>query len=162
MPRRRPVLRNAGVVACVGAVLVLTGCGPDPVRIDSPELDGSEAADCRRLVDQLPERVEGQERREPSVAYGAAWGDPAIVLRCGVDEPAEFDELASCQIVNDVAWFIPESQIVGEPVDILMTTVGRSPNVEVALPEDYFPPATAMVELADAVGRTTTEVDPCG
>jgi hypothetical protein len=37
----------------------------------------------------LPEQVEGQQRRdvEPAGPLAAAWGDPAIVLRCGVGPP---------------------------------------------------------------------------
>jgi hypothetical protein len=44
---------------------------------------------------------------------------------------------------------------------VLMTTVGRRVNVEVALPSEYFPPATAMVDLAAAVRRTDPQVKPC-
>ncbi len=182
MPRR-PVHPNAGAVArpeaphsqgraplrlavrlsaaLVAGVLV-AACSPGDVEIPAPALDADERTACARLVRALPARLVDQERRGPDVAHGAAWGDPAVVLRCGVDEPAGFDELSTCQVVNDVAWFIPEEQVTGEPVDILMTTVGRRPNVEVALPEEYFPPAAAMAQLSDAIGRHTTEVEPCG
>ena len=102
------------------------------------------------------------KKRPRDGRYGAAWGDPAILLRCGVGRPASFDELSSCQITNDVAWYIPEEQIVGGPVDIVMTTIGRSVDVEVRLPAEYFPPANAMVDLADAVTESTTETEPCG
>jgi hypothetical protein len=171
MSRRRPVLPNAGAVARphpVRPVLVATlavllvGCSPEQVTIESPGLDDQERRRCPALVEALPDQLVDQPRREPSVNYGAAWGDPAIVLRCGVDEPAGFDELSACQIVNDVAWFVPESQITGEAVDVTMTTVGRSPGVEVTLPAAYFPPAAAMAQLSDAVRAHTDEVEPCG
>jgi hypothetical protein len=42
-----------------------------------------------------------------------------------------------------------------------MTTVGRASNVEVRIPEDYFPPAAAMVDLAPALKRTVRELRPC-
>jgi hypothetical protein len=132
------------------------------VEITAPALDAQEKAACADLVDALPQSLLDQERRGPDVDHGAAWGDPAVVLRCGVDEPAGFDELSTCQLVNDVAWFIPEEQVTGEPVDILMTTVGRRPNVEVALPEQYFPPAAAMAQLSEALTANSTEVEPCG
>jgi len=143
-------------------LLLVVACSPGPVEITAPALDADERAACADLVRALPPRLVGQERRGPDVTHGAAWGDPAVVLRCGVDEPAGFDELSTCQVVNDVAWFIPEEQVTGEPVDILMTTVGRQPNVEVALPEDYFPPAAAMAQLSDARTAHSTEVEPCG
>ena len=178
MPRR-PVHPNAGAVArpaagpslrplhlgrglSAAALLLLAACSPATVDIPAPALDDEEAAACADLVRALPDRLVDQERRGPEVAHGAAWGDPAVVLRCGVDEPAGFDELSTCQVVNDVAWYIPEEQVTGQPVDILMTTVGRLPNVEVALPDDYFPPAAAMAQLSDAVLAHSTEVEPCG
>ena len=170
MPRR-PVLANVGAVARPGgvraaAVLVaalplLTGCSPGPVEIGSAPA-GAAADDCADLVEALPDRLVDQERREVDGEHGAAWGDPAIVLRCGVDEPEGFDELSTCQVVNDVAWYIPEEQVTGDPVAITMTTVGRRPGVEVALPEDYFPPAAAMAQLSRTLLEHSTEVEPCG
>jgi hypothetical protein len=108
--------------------------------------------------------VDGLQRRPvaPAGAYAAAWGSSPVVLRCGVDEPAEFDEYSTCQIANGVAWFIPDDQITGEPVDIVMTTVGRSPVVEVRLPAEHFPPANAMVDLAPAIKQTTRKTTTCG
>jgi hypothetical protein len=160
---RRALRRRAvGLSATLVAVLLVAACSPGDVAIDAPALDAEEKAACAELVDALPARLVDQERRGPDVAHGAAWGDPAVVLRCGVDEPAGFDELSTCQVVNDVAWFIPEEQVTGEPVDILMTTVGRRPNVEVALPAEYFPPAAAMAQLSEAISAHSTEVEPCG
>ena len=84
------------------------------------------------------------------------------MLRCGVAEPAGFDRLSSCQITNGVAWFIPEELITGRPEAIVMTTIGRSPGVEVRLPVESFPPASAMVTLADAIKQSTRKVERCG
>ena len=111
----------------------------------------------------LPDTVADQPRRrvEANGGFAAAWGDPAIVLRCGVPAPKGFDRFSTCQVTNGVGWYIPDSQIQGERVDVLMTTVGRRQNVEVAIPSDYFPPATAMVDLATAVKRTIHEDEPC-
>lgn len=151
-----------GLTGSLAALLLVVACAPGTVEIPAPALDDEETAACADLVRALPGRLVDQGPRGPDVAHGAAWGDPAIVLRCGVDEPAGFDELSTCQVVNDVAWYIPEEQVTGEPVNIVMTTVGRRPNVEVALPEEYFPPAAAMAQLADAVLAHSTEVEPCG
>ena len=168
---RRPVPTNAGAVArpgrvraaavLVAASAVLAGCSPGPVEVGAAPT-GPAAAACTDLVGALPERLVDQERREVDGEHGAAWGDPAIVLRCGVDEPESFDELSTCQVVNDVAWYIPEEQVTGDPVAITMTTVGRRPGVEVALPEGYFPPAAAMAQLSKTLLEHSTEVEPCG
>ncbi len=94
-------------------------------------------------------------------AYAAAWGDPAIVLRCGVPTPDGSDEFAVCQETNGVGWFVPEDQIEDQGADVVMTTIGFEPNVEVLVPADYRPPAAAMVDVAAAIKQSIREVKPC-
>jgi Protein of unknown function (DUF3515) len=151
-----------GAVACSAALLFTVGCS-DTVSVNAPPLSGPDARACRALLRALPASVDDQARRPVADENGfaAAWGSPPILLRCGVPRPAGFDKFATCQVVNGVGWFIPESQSQGDSVDITMTTVGRSQNVEVALPSDYFPPANAMVDLAPALKRTIRETRPC-
>ena len=165
MLRQRPAPhRNAGAVASVALLLVVaSGCGSSDVRIDAPALKGADASACASLVKALPEAVSDQPRRrvEPENAYGASWGDPAIVLRCGVPMPAGFDKFAACQVTNEVGWFVPEAQIEEQSADVVMTTIGFEQNVEVRLPADYRPPAAAMVDLADAIKDSIREVRPC-
>jgi hypothetical protein len=114
-------------------------------------------------VRALPHRVADQSEREvdPGRGYAAAWGDPAIELRCGVRRPQGFDRFSSCQTTDGVDWFIPQGQQTGRPVPITMTTVGRVVNVEVRIPSDYFPPAATMVDLAPAIKAAVREVRPC-
>ena len=76
-----------------------------------PDTDGlgAEREACESLVEALPDRVADQPRRETyGNPLGAAWGDPAIVLRCGVGTPEGYDKFAACQIVNGLDWFVPE------------------------------------------------------
>jgi len=155
---------RAGVVACLAATgLLLGGCGNVAVEVDVPDLTGEAARTCTSLVEALPSTVDGAEQRavEPSDAPAAAWGDPEIVLRCGVPMPEEFDEFATCQETNGVGWFIPEEQMTGSPEEITMTTIGRAVNVEVTLPPEHWPPAAAMVDLAAPINETVEETDPC-
>lgn len=165
MTRRRPALRNVGAVACLAlAAAVSTGCGQSDVAVDSPTLSGADAKACSGLVDALPDTVADQPRRPvtPGSEYGAAWADdPPIVLRCGVPVPRGLDKFASCITTNGVDWFIPEDSMSGEADDLVMTTVGRAQNVEVRLPRPYWPPATAMADLAGAVKRSIAEVKAC-
>jgi hypothetical protein len=153
-----------GVVACLaGLGLLVSACSGGDVEVETPDLDGDAVSTCEALLDALPATVDRAERRdvEPPGAPAAAWGDPAIVLRCGVHMPEEFDEFAACQETEGVGWFIPEEQLTGEPGQITMTTIGRAVNVEVSLPEEHWPPANAMVDLAPAIDGTVEETDPC-
>jgi hypothetical protein len=139
------------------------GCGAGAVPVDAPTPEGEAARSCAALVDDLPGTVADLDRREVEAgdAPAAAWGDPAIVLTCGVGPPRGLDELATCQETNGVGWFIPEAQITGEPEDIVMTTIDRVPRVQVRLPEDHWPPAAAMSNLAKAIKAHTRQTKPC-
>ena len=133
--RRRPAPRSTGaVLVCV--VVLLTAACSGTVSLDAPTVSGADASACRALVDALPAEVADQGRVESDdgSGYGAAWGDPAIELRCGVAKPAGIDEFAPCTEVDGVGWFIPESQGNNEPVT--MTTLNRSAYVQVQIPAD--------------------------
>lgn len=165
MLRQRPAPhRNVGAVASLALVIAVTaGCGSGDVHIDTPALTGPDATACASLVEALPDAVSDQTRRttDPEDAYGAAWGDPAIVLRCGVPKPPGFDKFATCQVTNDVGWFVPDEQIEDQSADVVMTTIGFEQNIEVTVPAVYRPPAAAMVDLADAIKDTIRERRPC-
>jgi len=151
-----------GAVSCLGLLLVV-GCGADAVSVDPPRVTDDEAETCGALVDALPDAVADELRRpvEPATASAAAWGDPPVVLRCGVETPAGFDRFATCQETNGVGWFVPDAAIEDQDSDVVMTTIGRTVNVEVVVPGSRRPPAAAMVDLAGAIKRTVPEVDPC-
>jgi hypothetical protein len=148
----------AGVVALVA--LAATGCGA--VDIPATDVTGSDRAACAALVEALPAKVSDQPRRETDGnPLGAAWGDPAIVLRCGVGEPKGYDQFSSCQVANGLGWFVPDEQIPDQGVDVVMTTVERSPRVEVRVPAEYRPPVAVMVDLGEAIKQHTRLVKRC-
>jgi len=147
----------AGVVALIS--LTATGC-----KVDVPDTDvpAAERTACAALVDALPASVSDQERRQTKGnPIGAAWGDPAIVLRCGVGKPANYDPRVGCQTVNDMDWYIPEPGMNDQQADVVMTTYGRVPAVEVVLPAEYRPPVAAMVDLAGTIEKHTRLVKKC-
>jgi hypothetical protein len=141
---------------------MLAGCGPDAVEVggDAPAAKDQDA--CRLLLGGLPARVADLSKREvtPADGWGAAWGDPAIVLRCGVDAPEGFDAVATCTEVNGLEWYIPDEP----PEDasaVTMTTVNREPTVEVRLPAEHWPPAATLVDLAPAIKEHTERTGSC-
>jgi hypothetical protein len=83
------------------------------------------------------------------------------VLRCGVGKPEHYDPAAGCQTVNGLDWYVPEKGMNDQSVDVVMTTIGREPAVQVTLPAQYRPPATAMVDLAPALKAHTRQTTPC-
>ena len=104
---------------------LLGGCSGTVPLDDAPALSGADARACAALVKALPDRVSDQPRRKADTGdgYAAAWGDPAIELRCGVSKPAGLTPASACQTTNGVDWYVPDSQITGRPTDVTMTTV---------------------------------------
>lgn len=153
----------------LGGLVVLTlaasGCG-GPVEIDVPDLSAADRAACEALADDLPDTLGEQERVdvEPADAPGAAYGDPAIVVTCGVDEPAGFGATGQCELVNGVGWYIPDEQYDDQDLDLTLTSAGYRPRVEVVMPADYRGTgleAGIMAVLAPLVDEHTTRAERC-
>jgi hypothetical protein len=155
-------MRGVVVSALAALTLALAGCS-GAVEVDSPDVDERTRAACARFLDQVPEKVGGQARRrtEPASAPAAAWGDPPIVVTCGVDMPDDFDAFSLCQEVNGVGWFIPEEADDDPDADVAMTTIGYRPTVRIDLPADYRPPADVLVEVSDVVKATLVRTKRC-
>jgi len=134
-------LASSGLLAACTATVDVTPPGPSP----------DVAATCRDLAAQLPDVVAFQDSQptEPDSELTSAWGDPAIVFRCGVDVPAALTATSQLITVDGVDWF-PQELTAG----YRFTTTGRTANVEVSVPDDYAPEAEALVDLAQAVGDT--------
>jgi hypothetical protein len=145
--------------------LVLVACGKEPVSIPTSRLTAADQARCQRVTDALPKTVAGQTRRktQPAAALGAAWGDPPITVQCGVGVPADFSKTAACMEADGVGWFVPDSQVNDQSADVVMSSAGYRPVVQVTVPASYRPDglAAAMVQLAPMVKQYTRLVQPC-
>jgi hypothetical protein len=136
-------------------VLGLAGCGSSTPVAVSPVPSSAPAAQdvCRRLVGALPNKVDDLPRRHISPEQGttAAWGNPPVVLRCGVGKPAGLTPTSVLAGVNGIYWFIDD-----QPDVRIWTTVGRRVNVEMRIPSKHDPPQGPVVDIAAAI----TAIDP--
>lgn len=157
--------RAADAVArCALLGLLLTGCGSGSVVVPRFTTTPAGHRACPALIKALPGHVADQPRRGTTGSvHVAAWGDPAIVLRCGVRRPKEFTATASCLTTNGVDWFIPSPQIDDSGKGVVLTLVKRSPRIEVTLPAHYRPygPSEVMVDLTRVVRRHTRVTGHC-
>jgi hypothetical protein len=167
-PRRPGSPRIRGVVACaalLAATQLMTACSSGPAEIDAPEMSTADQRSCRDLVAALPATLAGLEAHEVTgdTEYGAAWGDPAIVLTCGVGVPEEFDRFSACTEVSGVGWFVPPEQEQDQDSDVLLTAVGYTPRVSLFVPADQrgAPSAGALAALASPVRQHLTLQDDC-
>lgn len=116
----------------------------------------------------LPQTLDGQPRvASTGSRFGAAWGHPAIIVRCGVAEPRGFVPLqgSPCQTVNGIDWYlssdVPADATSDQP--IVVVTVYRKPAIEVAVPASYGTqgPGTAMALLTDVIRAHTSVSAHC-
>lgn len=150
--------------ALLAVGVVLAACG-GPVEVDVPELSGADRDACDAFAADLPGSLAELERVDidPADAPAAAYGDPAVVVRCGVPAPEGFDVTASCETADGVGYFIPDEQYVDQGLDLTLTAAGYRPRVEIRIPADYRPNAgpAVMSVLAPLIEEHLTLVDAC-
>lgn len=131
----------AVAVAAIGVAVVLgvirknspiVDTGPLPVAaVGQPAAD---SAACRTVMPALPQQLAGENRRtlEGATDGIAAWGDPAVILRCGLETPQELTCSSALVVVNGVSWLqLPDSGL-GETTYI---AADRSVRIAVTIPD---------------------------
>ena len=152
--RPRPV-----VLPPLALLLAAVGCssadGDVSAAVPSPSATVTEL--CRNLDRTLPSAVDDQPRRDPSPASAltAGWGNPAIILRCGVERPAEMSNTEADGVeANGVGWLLEKR----DDGSFRFTTTLREAYVEVTIPEDRTAEGLApLVDLASAVKTAIRE-----
>lgn len=100
-----------GVALGVAAVRQPGRTPAEPVRLAAVPAPDAEGPECRSVLDALPEHLGDFRRAElaaPAPLGAAAWtGDDggSVVLRCGLDRPADFVVGSPIQMVDHVRWF---------------------------------------------------------
>jgi hypothetical protein len=152
--------RHQNLVAPAFVLLItVAGCSSadDSASAAVPSPGAKVSKLCRALDQALPSEVDGQDRRdpEPSSALTAGWGNPAIILRCGVQRPAAMnDPNADGVDVNGVGWLVQEQ----DDGAFRFTTTLREAYVEVTIPKDRTGDGMApLVDLASAVRKAIPE-----
>lgn len=121
MPRSRRLSAAAGALILLGA---LAGCSTT-IHVD-PADDANNAA-CADVSVLLPDAIGDLDRVWTDAQATGAWGDPTVVLRCGVDVPAPSDLV--CQTIGGVDWLV----LAQEDERQRLVTYGRDPAVEVII-----------------------------
>ena len=117
--------------------MLLAGCSSAPSQ--APR--ASDPA-CTKALEVAPATVLGKGRSPLGVHGALAWGDPHIVMRCGLEPLGP--TTAQCISVNGHDWVLADPD--ADPV--VFTTFGTDPAVDVAVPKSYDQPTGALVDLA--------------
>lgn len=135
----RSLLLSLAVVLGAGTA----GCS-QAVEIGVPAF--ATQAPCPQL--SWPQQAAGHDRvaTTSDSAAVAAWGDPAIVARCGVAAPPP--TTLACLGVDDVDWIV-------EPLSdgTRFTTYGRRPAMQVLVPDAYSPEPMVLGSFTQVARR---------
>ena len=126
-----------------------------------PKPDAATQAACVKVFAKLPVQL-GQlppRRTQTDSSFVAAWGNPAVVLRCGVAKPAIFGSPEAAQLVevNAVLWQ-PDPQ----RDRTVYTTVDRGVYIEVTVPAGADQPLPLLASAVSALPRLCTASDAAG
>lgn len=156
------MLRTRRLAALAGAAtlaIALTGCSTTVHVEPAPDADAPRCADVSVL---LPDTVAGFDRIWTDAQATGAWGDPTIVLRCGVEPPAP--SALVCTTLGGVDWLV----LAQEENRQRLVTYGREPAVEVNIRRGQQIDFQTIVEtisnsiqpgLAPATAQCTERVD---
>ena len=147
--------------------LLLTACGGgggSSVSVAAPDTSGAATQQCAALQKALPQQLMGLSRRDttPSSPNTAAWGDPAVTLRCGAGMPSvldphskdynpEGDNLSGAQI-GGVCWASVHDQADNS---FTFSAVDLQAIVEIHVPSAYSGRQSPLSELAGAVAKAS-------
>ncbi len=166
-PRSMLIVAIAVAVAAIVTVLAIavlrqSPSQQKPVTIAAVPAPKADSPECAALMAALPDHL-GDYRRaqpvDPAPKSAAAWradsdADP-VILRCGLERPAEFVVGAPIQVVEPVQWF--------EVADTDRSTwfaVDRPVYIALTLPSGSGP--TPIQEISEAIAKTmpAKPIDP--
>jgi hypothetical protein len=123
-----------------------------PVPPVTPEADAA----CPAFMTDLPIELAGEQSRRvrSDTPYAYAWGEPPVVLRCGVDRPAAFARDSALYDLNGVSWFVDDS----DPDQYVWTAVDRPVYVELTVPVTLD--SAAAIALSPLIAATMPAQEP--
>ena len=148
------------------------GNGPlRPLKVSAPPHAEAEAKPCTALLEALPLKLKALDPRTvdptPPTPFVVAWGDPAIVVRCGVDKPSALKPGSDAELIaggelSGAYYYVGEQGGAN-----IYTAVDRQAFVSFTIPAkyqgaDYLPILNAAVlkAMPKAVCSTSsTELD---
>lgn len=131
-----------------------------PLTPSAPPSDPATVGPCTKVLAALPETLAGLPGRvvrpKPDSVFVVAWGNPAIVLKCGMPRPAALKPGSSAQLFSangaEGVFWLP----VRGPSATTWTTVDRAVYVQVTVPNSYKQPPLAP--LGEAIAKALPRV----
>jgi hypothetical protein len=128
------------------SILVSVSACSSSLEVEPAE--GSTTQFCTELGGIVPVSLGGALLRDtdPDSPGTKAWGDPAIVMRCGVPVPEAYSTASQLLTVNNINWYPEELQ-----AGVRFTSMETIDLVEVSIPSAYDTTADILTELSSAI-----------
>ena len=151
MPGRPPLILAVGALALTACT---SGSEPTPkptgpVAVPVPSASASLVLSaCRSLLASVPDELDKGVRRRPvsgDATRTAAWGEPAVTLRCGVPLP---DQTVTPLTIDGLPLVTDE-----RGAQVSYTTQDRAVNATVTVPKSYKDQAYLVLPLVAALKK---------
>ena len=153
------------LVALVVAIVLAKNKQSEPAIANAPlpvsdgvGQPGADTPSCKALMPALPDKLAGAARRtlDGAVKAVAAWGEPAVVLRCGIESPQELTCSAALFQINGVSWL----QLTEAGLDST-TYIAADRSVRIAVTVPTGSGSGGIGQLSDVVAATLPVRAPC-
>jgi hypothetical protein len=122
-----------------------------PLPVDVPPVTPEAEANCPALMELMPLELAGEQSRpvRSDSLFAYAWGEPPIVLVCGVDRPDGFVAGVGLIQIEGVQWYVDTD----DPDTTVWTAVDRPVYLQITLPSsvDSAPVTELAAEIAAAL-----------
>lgn len=94
----------------IGAKLVFRQAASEPIAMSTLDNPDASSPECAKFLESVPDKLLGHDRAtiaEPAPPGAAAWKSSSleqVTLRCGVDIPLQYTDLAMLDDVQDTSW----------------------------------------------------------
>jgi hypothetical protein len=126
-----------------------------PISVSAPPSNAAAAKPCTSVLADLPVDLNGLQSRPAlsTSAFVVAWGNPAVVLRCGVPRPAGLvpGSDAFTTGVDGVFFWVEHAKDA-----TVFTVIDRAAYIEVRVPTTYA--GGPLAPIADAVAKALPAV----
>jgi hypothetical protein len=130
------------------------------LTVPAPPQAARHAAQCTKVLAQLPVALAGLQPRvvhpHPDSPYVVAWGDPPVVLSCGVARPADLHPGSSAQFFLGGNTSGPWYDVTSSGGANIWTTVDRAVYIAISVPAKYH--ATPLPALSNAIATALPPV----
>jgi hypothetical protein len=141
-----------------------TGPLPAITRSAPPQATQQEAA-CAKLLATLPVTLRGLNQRVvhtvPETPSVVAWGEPPVVLSCGVARPRSLHANSAAKYFSVTGDAGPYFDVTSQGTDQIYTTVDRAAYIAIAVPVRYHSgPLPPLARDIAAALPAVCKVDP--